>query len=156
MEEKMKNTLLIILCCVLLIGITGCGNNNDDNSNNNSNTNNNSNNNNNNNSNNSEEDLTLYSDDTKIVFDFNNAYKMVFYYKGNNITGLEYYFDYGTAEIAKASVAAIKANMESDSEVKSVNQNGRYVQVTFKSSAYEDLTVEQVRTIYSYLKEVSK
>ena len=37
---------------------------------------------------------SLYTDDSKLVYKNGDVYKLVFYYKDNEITGLEHYYEY--------------------------------------------------------------
>ena len=98
------------------------------------------------------DEIKLYSDDTKMVFNFYDQYNIVYHYKGDTITGLELYYDYGTEELAKISKSAIEQTQ--DYEIKSVVQKGRYVIVTYNEEAYQDMTVEEVKQTYSYLEQV--
>ncbi|MDO5569609.1 MAG: hypothetical protein Q4G04_05850 [bacterium] len=102
------------------------------------------------------EDVELYSDDTKLVFNFYDTYKIVYYYSGNTITGLEWYYTYDSVEVATVSLAAINANLTSDDQVESVTQNGRHIIVKMKPAAYEGMTTEEVKSTYSYLEQVYK
>lgn len=101
------------------------------------------------------DEISLYSDDTKMVFDFMGVYKLVYYYSGDVITGLEYYFDYGAAATAAYSVATIKSTYQQEN-IKSVVQKGRYVIVTFNESEYASTTVEEIKSTFSFLAEVQK
>ena len=101
------------------------------------------------------DNLELYSDDTKIVFNFNDIYQIVYYYSGNEITGLEWYYNYEDRTTASYAIASIKAGLN-DTDVESVTQNGKYVVVKFKESEYEGLTLEQVKTTFAYLEEIKK
>lgn len=98
--------------------------------------------------------IDLYSDNTKMVFDFSGVYKIVYYYNGDKITGLEYYFDYQDKSTAKYAVTAIKSQYEAEDNIKSVEQKGQYVIVKFTEEEYKDTTVEEIKQTYSYLEQV--
>lgn len=100
------------------------------------------------------ENLNLYSDDTKIVFNFNDVYNIVYYYEGNEITGMEYYYNYQTSEVAAYAKAGIEASK--DENVESVIQKGQYIIVKFNEKEYNDYTLEEIKQTYSYLEEVKK
>lgn len=135
----MKKILIMMLVCSMFF-ITGCGTdknipdeeNNQQQSNSN---------------------IELYSDNTKIVYD-TGAYKLVYYYSGNDITGYEMYYDFGSVELATISKASIEEDL--DSSVATVVQNGKYLIVKFHESEYEGLTVEGVRATYAAFEESKK
>lgn len=106
----------------------------------------------------SEEDynIKLYSDDTKMVFNFSGIYYVTYYYSGDKITGLEYVYDCGDKSTAKLTEASIKANYETVDNVKSVDRKGKYVIITWTEEEYKDDTVEEIKETYSYLEEVQK
>ena len=96
----------------------------------------------------------LYSDQNKMVFQYTDNSKIVFHHNGTKITGYELYFDYedaATANLAKQTI--INENSE---DVKNVRVEGSMIIVTYAESTYEDLTLEDVRMVYSYLTEVTK
>lgn len=103
---------------------------------------------------NTEEEIKLYSDDSKLVFNFYDIYNLVYYFEKDKITGLEYYYNYSTEELATYAKASLE--QEKDEEVKSIVQKGKYIIVTFKESAYKDMTVDEVKQTYSYLDQVLK
>lgn len=98
----------------------------------------------------------LFSDDTKIVFNVQNAYYIIFHHNGTDITGFEYTYDYGDVETAKALEGSIKATYELDETVEKVERNGSKLKIIFKESEYKDLTLESIKETYSYLEEVKK
>ncbi len=150
----MKKFILLIILLVATVGITGCGDNNLDplkdleNYNND--------NNDNNNNNDDDFNINLYSDDTKLVYDFSGIYKIVYYYSGDTITGLEYYYDYESAEMANIAIAGIKSTYSSEDNIKSIDRKGSVIIIKFKEEEFEDLTVEEVKRTYSFLKEVQE
>ena len=98
------------------------------------------------------DEIKLYSDNTKMVFNFYDQYNIVYYYSGEEITGLELYYDYKTEDMAKLSKATLEQSQ--DPEVKSIVQKGQYVIITYNEEAYKDMTVEEVKQTYSYLEQV--
>ncbi len=147
-----KKVMMCILAILLSFIIVGCVNNgaidNDESNDNNENINENT---------NVEETIDnfdLYSDDTKIVFNYMGVYQIVYYHTGDTITGLEWYYNYENSETASYMVAGIKASIDEDDNVESVKQKGKYVIVKFKEEEYKDMSLEQVKQSYSYLEEV--
>ena len=100
-----------------------------------------------------EEDVKLYSDDTKIVFE-NGGGRIVYYYEGDTITGYVVYLDYSDNSTANFALSAM--DWENDNSVKNAYVQGKYVVVEYNESMYENDTVSDIRTLYSYLKEVQK
>ena len=95
------------------------------------------------------DEIELYSDGTKIVFGNGNS-KLVYYYSGDEITKYEAYLDYGTAAAAQYAYSIF----EKDDSIKNAYVKGKYLVVEYDESLYENLTVSEVRTLYSYLEEV--
>lgn len=145
----MKKALGILISIFMIFALVGCGNDeknigdiienqNNDNKNNED----------------SEENIKLYSDDTKLVFNFNGVYQIVYYYSDDKITGLEYYYNYGDSATAKYAVTTLKSAYEQETNIKSVEQKGSYVIVKFTEKEYKDDTVEEIKQTYSYLEQI--
>lgn len=99
------------------------------------------------------DDLKLYSDDSKLVFEYTNT-KYVFYYSGDKVTDYYTYVDYETKENARIIYNALNKS-DYDSLV-DVSLNGRYIVFRWNESEYEDLSVDDIKTAYSYMKELKK
>jgi len=98
------------------------------------------------------DNIELYSDSEKLIYNFNNLYHLIYYYEGNKITGLQYRYDYGSAELAALSKSILET--DNDPSIKSVVQDGRYIIVTYNEEEYKDMTVEEVKETYSYLEQI--
>lgn len=147
----MKKRLLVVFLIIVCFTLVGCGTdkklveNNDKNdsktekksdvSNNSSN-----------------DEIELYSDSTKIVFKKDNS-KMVYYYSGEKVTKYEVYLDYGNAATAKIMLEQLEDN---DDTIKKKYIKGKYLVIEYAESEYEDLTVSDIRTAYSYLEELQE
>lgn len=143
----MKNKILLSLLVIVMLFITtGCGNNTKEEINNkeeiieNTNT-------------LSEEEIKLYSDDTKMVFELENV-KHVFYYQGDIITAYHTYVDYNDLESAKYAYQYLKK--EDLENVDKYYLKGRYIIFEMKDSEYEDILVSDLRNLYSYMKELKE
>ena len=99
------------------------------------------------------DDLELYSDDTKIVF-ARGQEKVVFYYKGNEITGEHTYFDYQSKALAQMALTAL--NSSENENIAKAYVNGKYLVIEYNENEYGALTLEDVKLTYSYLEEVKK
>lgn len=106
------------------------------------------------NNDNADDEINLYSDNTKMVFDFSGIYKIVYYYKGEKITGLEYYYNYESKEVAKLAVTSLKTQYTEEDNIDSITQKGGYVIIKFKEEEYKDTTVQEVKDTYSFLEQV--
>lgn len=96
----------------------------------------------------------LYSDATKIVYNYNDEYKVIIHKDGNRVTGIEYYYDYGTEEKALSALESLKKTYSSEEYFEQLLQKDRYVKVIFKDEMYKDLSIEQIKEKYSKLEEI--
>ena len=96
----------------------------------------------------------LYSDQNKMVFEYTDNSKIVFYHNGTKITGYELYYNYEDA--ATASLAKETIKNDGTDDIKEVRVEGTMLVVVYAENTYRDLSLEDVRTVYSYLKEVTK
>lgn len=100
------------------------------------------------------------SDSTKLVLTLENNYQeegativptkshLVYYYSGDKITGVKYYYEFPSNE--KATEAFNELNTNDDFDDNNYALSGKYIIFTFPTSQYENLTVEEIR---SYLEE---
>lgn len=159
MRKISKKLLAILLVCVVSISLTGCGSNikneldnivdqfeNDNNQD--------EENKGNENNSNKDDSMKLYSDDTKLVFNMEDLYYIVFYHNGNEVTGLEYIYDYPDIETVKFFEKTVKASYEADDSVEKVEVKGKQLRIKFKKSVYDGQTVESIKQAYSYLEEM--
>lgn len=97
--------------------------------------------------------LDLYSDNTKIVFEYYNT-KYVYYYSGSKVTNYYTYIDYGDNTSAKEAYKKIdKSEYEG---YKSISVKDRYIVIEWKKSEYEDLSIDDVKEAYSYMNIIYK
>lgn len=100
-----------------------------------------------------DDDLKLYSDDTKYVFEMGNT-KYVFYYSGDKITAYHTYVDYN--DVSNAKILFQQLKKEDYPEVKDYYLKGKYIVFEWSESTYENLSASDLKTVYSYMKEVKK
>ncbi len=131
--KKYLKIALVVLVCVVLVGC-GCKKKDDGKD-----------------KNKGETAYHLYTDDTKLVYNNNDLYKIVFYYEGNNITGVEHYYDYKTESDAKLQYEKDKETYKNNTTIKTIKQVDKYVVYVMSDTEYEGKTVEQVKNDYSYL-----
>lgn len=150
----MKKYLLTLMAFALMFTLTACGNGESSK--------------NNENNNNVEEkngegetnkassttdDFEFYSDNTKLVFQSGNS-KLIYYYTGDTVTAYHAYIDYENA--ATANYALTLLQKDKDETIDKMYTKGRYVVVEYNKSEYEDMSVNDIRTAYSYLTELKK
>lgn len=97
----------------------------------------------------------LYSTDDKVVFDCNNEFKVILHRNGDTITGIEYYYDFGSSENAANALFNLKS-MYQDSGIENIMMKDRYVKVIFNNNVFSNLSVNEFRNKYSNLNEIIK
>mgnify|MGYP004550837641 FL=1 len=97
----------------------------------------------------------LYSTDDKVVFDCNNEFKIILHRNGDTITGIEYYYDFGSSENAANALFNLKS-MYQDSGIENIMMKDRYVKVIFNDNVFNNLSVNEFRNKYSNLNEIIK
>ena len=96
----------------------------------------------------------LYSTDDKIVYNYNDEYKVVIHHEDGKITGVEHYYDYKTTEDATTAVEQLKLEYKDNENFDQVIQKDQYVKVLFKEDIYKDMTLDQFKENYKDLEEV--
>jgi hypothetical protein len=96
----------------------------------------------------------LYSTDDKIVYNYNDEYKVVIHHEDGKITGVEHYYDYKTTEAATTAVEQLKLEYKDNENFDQVIQKDQYVKVLFKEDTYKDMTLDQFKENYKDLEEV--
>lgn len=99
------------------------------------------------------DDIELYSDDTKYVFEMGNT-KYVFYYEGDTITAYHTYVNYGDSRTARYTYNFIKK--EDYPVADKYYVQGKYLVFEWNKSEYQNLKASTLRQAYSYMKEVKK
>ena len=94
---------------------------------------------------------SLYTDDSKLVYKVGDVYKMVFYYKGNEITGLEHYYEYENEIVAQEHYNKDKEELKNNASIKNIYLSGKYVVYKLVGEEYEGKTVEEVKNAYPFL-----
>ena len=96
----------------------------------------------------------LYSTDDKIVYNYNDEYKVVIHHEDGKITGVEHYYDYKTTEAATTAAEQLKLDYKDVENFDQVIQKDQYVKVLFKEDTYKDMTLDQFKENYKDLEEV--
>lgn len=101
---------------------------------------------------------TLYSDDTRLVFyeKQNPKRYYVFYYEGEAVTGVEWYFPYNYSMEKENAQGVIDANLSSE-DIKSQEDTGNCLIVVLDDSVCAEYDgLDDVRDVYSDLEEITK
>ena len=98
----------------------------------------------------------LVSDETKIVYNCNDEYKVIIHKDGDKITGIEYYYDYGTEEAATKALETLNNNYKTVEHFDKLFQKERYVKVLFKEEMFKGLSLQQIKEKFVNLQEITK
>ncbi len=140
--KKILLSLLIFVLCFVLVGCSGTSKETEEIINQG-------------NENNEESDIKLYSSEDRLVYNAEDVYYIVVNFgEDDKATSLKWIYDYGDATTAKTMVTIIEASLESDSEVKSVTQDGKYIVVDYEESAYEDMDRTTTAAAFGMYQEV--
>lgn len=96
----------------------------------------------------------LKTNDEHLVFDCDGEFKLVVYNKGEEVTGLEHYYKFDTADEAKEALDKIKANYKNVNTLDKILLNNNLVKVLFNKLAFMNLTVSDAQSMYSHLSQV--
>lgn len=97
----------------------------------------------------------IYSTEDKLVLNYGDEFKIIVHRDGEIITGVEYYYDFGSSENAVNSLFKLKSMYE-NSGVENIMMNDRYVKVIFNNNMFNNLSVNDFRNKYSNLNEIVK
>lgn len=98
----------------------------------------------------------IYSDNNKIVYNYNDGYKIIIRHDGEKITSIEHYYDLSTAKNAQIKFDELNNKYSSMEGFKEAIQNDRYIKIFFKDEIFKDLTLSNIKSKYSNLEEVRR
>ena len=98
----------------------------------------------------------LYSTNDKIVYNYNDEYKVIIHHEDGKVTGVEHYYDYKTPEDATVALEKLNNKYKDIENFDQVIQKGQYVKVLFKEDMYKNITLDKVKENYKDLKEILK
>ncbi len=96
----------------------------------------------------------LVSDDTKIVYNCNDEYKIVVHKDGDKIIGIEHYYDFGTESSAQNAMSTLQQQYNTTENFDKIIQKDRYIKVLFNENEYKDLTISDIKTKYATLAQI--
>ena len=96
----------------------------------------------------------LYTTNDKVVFDCNNEYRVIVHRDGETITGVEYYYDFGSNENVASALRQLK-EMYGNSDIENILIKDGCVKVIFNESVFNSLSVSEFKNKFSNLKEIT-
>ena len=96
----------------------------------------------------------LYTTNDKVVFDCNNEYRVIVHRDGETITGVEYYYDFGSNENVASALRQLK-ELYGSSDIENILIKDGCVKVIFNESVFNSLSVSEFRNKFSNLKEIT-
>ena len=134
----MKKFFKVFILCLICILLVGCNKDNKDNNNE------------------KENEIALYTDDSKLVYDNNGIFKVVFYHENNKVTKVEHYYEYADNESAKKEYEKFLVEYKSNISINSIKLNDKYVIFDVDITPYSNKTIEEIQETYSYFTPVYK
>lgn len=106
--------------------------------------------------------IAMSSTEDRAVFNFGNAYYIIFDFSGDDVINYSYCYMYDTEEAGeqaynqyidelKDSANSSLSGLENVAEVK---REGKYVTIVMKESVCEDMTKTEVMETYKYLEQI--
>ena len=80
----------------------------------------------------------LYTSNDKVVYNYNDEYKVVVHHENGKITGVEHYYDYKTTEDATKAVEQLTKDYKDIENFDKIIQKDQYVKVMFKEDMYKE------------------
>ena len=96
----------------------------------------------------------LYSTNDKVVYNYNDEYKIVIHHENGKVIGIEHYYDYQTAEKAMQAVEELNINYKNIDNFDRIIQKDRYVKVLFKEEMYNNISLNKFKEMYRELNQV--
>ncbi len=87
----------------------------------------------------------LYSDDTKIVYNYNDEYKIIVHKDNDKIIGVECYYDFQNSQEAVKALETISEKYTGNETISKIVQSDRYIKVIFKEESYQDFTIDTIK-----------
>ena len=93
--------------------------------------------------------------DNRLVYEIGQGFKVIFDKdENNNITNMEYYYDFGSEQDAISMVDGIKEKYSQLNGFETIVQSGQYIKVIFSKEFCNSLTSEDVMSQYGNVEKV--
>ncbi len=104
------------------------------------------------------QDIRVASGENQLVINLGNACWMFYEFQDDKVTSLKYYYEYETAREAKEIIQKYQEKGETSAleheKIEDVIQDGKYVIIIPKATAYEKTTKQEVMDTYTLLQEL--
>lgn len=98
----------------------------------------------------------IYSDDSKIVYNCDDEYKIIIHKDGEKIIGIEHYYDFKTKEQATSAIQTLTQEYSNNENFDKIIQKDQYIKILFKEESYQNMTITQIKEEFLDLEEVIK
>lgn len=96
----------------------------------------------------------LYSTNDKVVYNYNDKYKIVIHHKNGRITGVEHYYNYKTQEEAIKAIEQLNIDYKNVENFNKIVQKNNLIKVIFKEEMFKNIPLDKFKENYKMLEEV--
>lgn len=98
----------------------------------------------------------VYSDESRIVYNYKDDCRIIIHKNGNEITGIEHYYKFDNENIADKALGILTETYKTNNNIENIIQKGNYVKVIFKEEVYTNMPLNDIQNKYKDLKEIVK
>lgn len=96
----------------------------------------------------------LYSTNDKVVYNYNDKYKIVIHHENGRITGVEHYYNYQNTEEAIKAIGQLNVDYKNVENFNKIIQKDNLVKVIFKEDMFKNISLDKFKENYKSLEEV--
>ena len=96
----------------------------------------------------------VYSDESRIVYDYKDEYRIIIHKDGDEIIGIEHYYKFDNENLADQALSVLADKYKFDNNIENIIQKGNYVKVVFKEDVYSNMTLADIKNKYKDLNEI--
>lgn len=96
----------------------------------------------------------LYSTNDKVVYNYNDKYKIVIHHENGRITGVEHYYNYQNTEEAIKAIGQLNVDYKNVENFNKIIQKDNLVKVIFKENMFKNISLDKFKENYKSLEEV--
>lgn len=96
----------------------------------------------------------LYSTNDKVVYNYNDKYKIVIHHENGRITGVEHYYNYKNSEEAIKAIGQLNADYKNVANLNKIIQKDNLIKVVFKEDMFKNISLDKFKENYKALEEV--
>lgn len=91
----------------------------------------------------------LVTNDSRLVFECIEGYKLVIYNDGDKVIEIEHYYEFKTMADATVNLQKIQSKYKDNQYYNGLVQEKNKIKVLFSSSTYGDKTINEIKDIYN-------